>query len=189
MFWSLLFNLVLIGLVIHLCLSAFRYVKVSLFHHYLVPVYSLIMLMLTMQWQKKDLLILLILIVVAAGLGWLETLGLKFSKKPAKKPGHWHYLMYRGWPYVLGWTTVIVLGLLLSDIVGHSGLYHLFVDKVFETLIEEIDPLSFFTQSHPWYIWALSSVSSLVFAWLGTKELARREKEKNIPVIEEKPKK
>lgn len=182
MFWSLVFNLILIVLVIHLCVSAFRYVKVSLFHHYLIPVYSFIMLLITMQWTRKDLLILLVLCLSAIGFGILETLDLTFQKKPGKKTGSWKYEMRRGWPYVIGWASVILLGLVLSDVIGRSGFYHLFVDKVFETIWEEVNPLSFFTQSHPWYIWALSSVSSLTFTLRGTHMLAKQEKENTVPI-------
>ncbi len=57
MFWSLLFNLVLIVLVIRICTSAFHYVRVSFFHHYLIPIYSLVMFLITMRWNKQDLIL------------------------------------------------------------------------------------------------------------------------------------
>lgn len=184
MFWSLLFNLVLIVLVIRICTSAFHYVRVSFFHHYLIPIYSLVMFLITMRWNKQDLILLVVLAVVAAGLGLLETLQLTFRKKPsAKKKSGWIYEMRRGWPYVAGWAAVIILGLGLSDIIQHAGFYHLFVDKIFETIFEEINPLSLFTQTHPWYIWALSSISSLVFIWRGTEMLKKAEAEGTTPVM------
>lgn len=184
MFWSLLFNLVLIVLVIRICTSAFHYVRVSFFHHYLIPIYSLVMFLITMRWNKQDLILLAVLAVVAAGLGLLETLQLTFRKKPsAKKKSGWIYEMRRGWPYVAGWAAVIILGLGLSDLIQHAGFYHLFVDKIFETIFEEINPLSLFTQTHPWYIWALSSISSLVFIWRGTEMLKKAEAEGTTPVM------
>ncbi len=101
MLWSLLFNIILIVLVIHLCLSAFKYVRVSLFHHFLIPVYSLIMLAITMKWtSKEDLITLAVLALIAICLGLLGTTGLTFRKKYSKK----HKLIYemrRGWPYVI----------------------------------------------------------------------------------------
>lgn len=184
MFWSLLFNLVLIVLVIRICTSAFHYVRVSFFHHYLIPIYSLVMFLITMRWNKQDLILLAVLAVVAAGLGLLETLQLTFRKKPsAKKKSGWIYEMRRGWPYVAGWAAVIILGLGLSDLIQHAGFYHLFIDKIFETIFEEINPLSLFTQTHPWYIWALSSISSLVFIWRGTEMLKKAEAEGTTPVM------
>lgn len=184
MFWSLLFNLVLIVLVIRICTSAFHYVRVSFFHHYLIPIYSLVMFLITMRWNKQDLILLAVLAVVAAGLGLLETLKLTFRKKPsAKKKSGWIYEMRRGWPYVTGWAAVIILGLGLSDLIQHAGFYHLFVDKIFETIFEEINPLSLFTQTHPWYIWALSSLSSLVFIWRGTEMLKKAEAAGTTPVM------
>ena len=199
MFWSIVFNLILIILVIHLCRSAFEYVKISFFHHFLVPIYSLIMFFITMKWTTRDLVLLAILVVVGILIGVLETMQLTFRKKPAKhhhkkegeeKANHskWVYEMRRGWPYLVGWILVIVIGLALSDIINHSGLYHLFVDKVFEEIFSEIDPLSFLTESHPWYIWALSSVSSLAFAWRGTHLLRHQEAAHTIPILEEEPK-
>lgn len=196
MFWSILFNIVLIILVIHLCTSAFDYVKVSFFHHFLVPIYALIMFFITMRWTQKDITLLVILIVVGFLIGILETMDLTFQKKPSKRKHKeddksykkWVYQMRRGWPYLAGWILVIVIGLGLSDIVDHAGIYHLFVDKVFEEIFEEIDPLSFFTESHPWYIWILSSVSSLTFAWRGTMLLKHQEEAGTVPILEEEKK-
>ncbi len=199
MFWSMIFNLILIVLVIHLCMSAFKYVKVSFFHHFLVPIYALIMFFLTMKWTSKDMILLVILIGVSVLIGWLETMDLTFRKKPnthhshkkenqeSKQKSKWIYEMRRGWPYLVGWILVLVIGLALNDIINHSGLYHLFVDKIFEEALEEIDPLSFFTESHPWYIWILSSVSALTFAWRGTYLLNQKEKTQSVPILEEEP--
>lgn len=196
MFWSILFNIILIILVIHLCASAFDYVKISFFHHFLVPIYALIMFFITMKWTQKDITLLIILIVAGFLIGILETMDLVFRKKPSKKrvkeddkpSKKWVYEMRRGWPYLAGWILVIIIGLGLSDIMNHAGIYHLLVDKVFEEIFEEVDPLSFFTESHPWYIWILSSVSSLTFAWRGTTLLKHKEEEGTIPVLQEEKK-
>ncbi len=146
------------------------------------------MFLITMRWNKQDLILLAVLAVVAAGLGLLETLQLTFRKKPsAKKKSGWIYEMRRGWPYVAGWAAVIILGLGLSDLIQHAGFYHLFIDKIFETIFEEINPLSLFTQTHPWYIWALSSISSLVFIWRGTEMLKKAEAEGTTPVMNINP--
>ncbi len=192
MFWSMVFNLILIVLVIHLCMSAFEYVKISFFHHFLVPIYSLVMFFLTMKWTQKDLQLLAVLFVVGVLIGLLETMQLTFRKKLGKhhhkKEGEkqkWIYEMRRGWPYLVGWILVIVIGLALSDLINHSGLYHLFVDKIFEEIFEEIDPIGFLSESHPWYIWILSSVSSLTFAWRGTYLLKKQEEDKTIPILKE----
>lgn len=185
MFWSLLFNLILLILIIHICLGAFKYVKVSLFHHYLIPVYSLIMFVITMRWNKQDLMLLAVLVIVGILLGLLETASLTFRKKPsAKKKSGWQYEMRRGWPYIIGWAAVILIGLVLSDLIKKAGFYHLFVDRIFEDLFEEISPLLFFTESHPWYIWALSGISSIVFAWRGTSMLHKQEDEGTIQILQ-----
>lgn len=81
----MVFHLVLIVLVIHISVSAFKYVKVSLFHHFLILLYSLIMFLITMRWTQKDLILLAILIVVAIALGYLETAAVKFRKKSLRR--------------------------------------------------------------------------------------------------------
>lgn len=93
--------------------------------------------------------------------------------------------MYRGWPFAIGWAMVILIDLALSNVIMQACFFHLFVDKDFETIIEESNPLSLFIQSHLWYIWLMSAVSSLVFSLRGTMMLKKQEEDGTIQLLSE----
>lgn len=175
--WTIIFDLILIVLVFHICKKAYHYERVSRFHHFIIPVYSLILFLITMKWNPSDLRILACLLPAAILIGLFQTTGIEVKRRRDPKTDKKHYYIKENTPFVIGWVVMLVIGIAMGEIFGHEGFMSLFSDKIFEDIIEEINPLSIFVTSHPWYIWLLSGVSSLVFINVAWYKIRRKEEQ------------
>lgn len=176
MLWTLIFYLFLIGGVIHLCSKAFKYIPLSRFHHLYIPIYSLIMFMITFNWKNPEWTWLAGLFMLGIMIGWYQSTGVEIKKEI--RHHHKRYLVKRNTPFVIGWIILLILGIGLGEYHSQTHFLSLFSDKIIEELVGELDPFLIFSEHHPWYIWCLSSVSSLTFLFFTypkTKELEKRD--------------
>lgn len=83
--WNLIFLIFLFGAVIHICVDAYKYKKLTRYHHLFIPVYSIILFLITMRWDSENLKILLFLIPAALAIGWLESSGIQIKETWSEK--------------------------------------------------------------------------------------------------------
>lgn len=170
MLWRLIFTLILIGCVIYLCKGVYHYIPLSRFHHFVVPVYCLIMFLMNFTWDPENLILLVILTIIAAAIGWYQTTGIETKIEPGKK-GRLRYLVKRNRPYVIGWIVLLAGGIALGELSSSENLFTVFSDKIFEDFFQELDPLLIFTEKHPWYVWLMSGISCLTFAYFSKSKI------------------
>lgn len=156
---------ILIVLMIRISLKAYDYVPLSRFHHFIIPVYSVIMFLITFRPGPEDFRMLGILLIVALVAGWYEASGIQVRRQLSRRGKKLVWHVKRNTPYIIGSVLTTFLGIGLNIWQNHEQFLHLFEDKVFEEILEELDPLAVFTQQHAWYIWLLTGVAALMFAW------------------------
>lgn len=182
--WNLIIHILLLLAILHITSKSFKYVKISIFHHYFIPVYSLLIFFISMEWNNTDdLITLAVLFPIALLTGWYETRDLELEKKWDLKKNKYLYFVKRNKPYVFGWIFVLVLGIGMTALFKHESFSSLFTTKVFENFFEQFDPLLIFTTKKPWYTWLLSGVSSTAFTLIAQHKIIGLEKQKNIKTV------
>lgn len=162
---NLLLMIVLIWFVIHNFIKAKKFVSFNNWHDYFVPIYSIVLFLVTMKWDTTNVTIFLILLPVALVTGYLETKGVELKKENSKKRDKIveEIKIKRGSPYAFGWLFTFALGILIHCWFSRDMILNMFTEAIWDNIIEEINPLALFTTNHTWYIWFLSGVSSLTF--------------------------
>ncbi len=160
---NLILFLVLIWFVIHNFIKAHRFVEFSGWHDLFIPVYSILLFVVTMKWDREDLMMLAILLPVALLTGWFETKGIEIRKEFSDKKNDYEYKIKKGTPYALGWTFTFILGIVIHFWFSREAILEMFSEAIWDNILEEINPFAIFSTTHTWYIWFLSGVSSLTF--------------------------
>ncbi|MEG0373869.1 MAG: hypothetical protein RR583_08215 [Enterococcus sp.] len=156
----------LLFLAFRLSMHAFEFKKSSRLELLSIPVYSLIMFLVTMTWTQENLITAIILILVAGWIGWFQAS--KSEIKVTEELDRYQrpiILIKKGLPYLLGWLAIFILGIVMH------GLHHstITVSAIFSEfgheLLKDISLFSRFNSKDSWYIWAISGVSSMTFTY------------------------
>lgn len=160
---NVLLLVVLIWFIIHNFAKAKKFTEVSGWHDKFVPIYSIVLFLVTMSWTKQDLMMLAILAPIALFTGWFETRDVRIKKEYSPKKKKDEYKMRRGIPYAIGWVFTFALGIAIHAWMARGAILEMFSKAIWENILEEIDPFILFSTKHVWYIWFLSGVSSITF--------------------------
>lgn len=164
----------LLFLAFRLSLHAFEFEKISRLELLSIPVYSLIMFLVTMTWSQKNLIAAVILILIAGVIGWFQTSKTEIKiTKEIDRHQRPVVLIKKGLPYILGWFMIFVLGLMMH-VFHHSSIAisDIFSEFAHE-LFKDISVITRFTSNDSWYIWALSGVSSMAYTYFLEKKEKR----------------
>lgn len=176
MVWTIIFYLILLICVIHLCSKAYKFIPLSKFHHFYVPVYSIILFLITFSWtDRNDYIAALILLPISLLIGWYQSSKLEVKKKYSEKKKKMQYFVKRNHPFVIGWILLLVIGIGIGELNTKTSVVSALSEKIFTEILSEFDPLLIFTEHHPWYIWFMSGISSLTFSYCAQKKIDEKE--------------
>ena len=174
--WTFIVDVVLLVLVIRICAKSYKFSSINILHHYLIPIYSIIVFLITMKYNAEDWRMLAVLFPVAVGIGWFQTTGMVIEGKYNAQENAVSYVFKRNTQYIIGWIVTIVLGITLTAVMKGQAISQLFDKKIVNDVIQDLDPFYVFTTSHPWYIWLISGVSSFSFTVFAKRKISAFEK-------------
>ena len=171
-------KLIIYGLLLfiafRLSLHAFEFEKISRLKLLSIPVYSILMFFATMRWTSENFFTAFILILAAGFIGWFQTIKSEI-KVTDELDRHQRpvILIKKGFPYILGWIAIFVLGIMMH-FFHHASIA---IDDIFSEfaheLLKDIAVFTRFSSKDSWYVWALSGVSSMTFTFFLEKKEAR----------------
>ena len=93
--WHLIIDILLILAIIHICKGAYKYIPISILHHYFIPAYSIVIFLINMVWSGQDLILFAILLPIGIGVGYYETTRLEIEKRWSLKKNRYLYYVKR----------------------------------------------------------------------------------------------
>ncbi|ABJ57224.1 hypothetical protein [Oenococcus oeni] len=158
-----LFILVLFWAIFRVTSKSLKFEKLTRFTSVVIPIYSVIMFIVTMIWNLKNFIVLLFLFIVSIFIAIFQVSKVEF-KETTELDKHDRPVVYirKGYPYLLGWIIIILVG------VGCSALFEsLTASSIFKEIFSEIKGellvYSTFSQQKNWYIWLLSGTTSFLY--------------------------
>ncbi|WP_251563212.1 hypothetical protein [Paenibacillus pasadenensis] len=124
----------------------------------IIPAYSLIMLVVSFDWELRSLLNLAILIVCAYCIAALQVSGVKV--KTAHSKGQQIVEMRTGMKYMYGWFAVVIIIIISEYASGELESSR----ALREELMKEMVPYIVFSKgTDNWMLWAITGLTSLFF--------------------------
>ncbi|KEP88515.1 hypothetical protein X279_00965 [Oenococcus oeni IOEB_0501] len=158
-----LFILVLFWAIFRVTSKSLKFEKLTRFTSVVIPIYSMIMFIVTMIWNLKNFIVLLFLFIVSIFIAIFQVSKVEF-KETTELDKHDRPVVYirKGYPYLLGWIIIILVG------IGCSALFEsLTASSIFKEIFSEIKGellvYSTFSQQKNWYIWLLSGTTSFLY--------------------------
>ena len=146
--------------------GTFEYEKVSRLELIIIPLYSAIMMLLSLKKTQSmtALGITSILLMVGVAIGFLQAS--KTQVKDAKKiDAHQRPIIEvkRNWPYLVGWLVSFAIGISVEVFYGA----HINAEEVSNELVSEIlrdlSVVAFFRGSNAWFVWVLNVATSFTY--------------------------
>ncbi|SDT53412.1 hypothetical protein SAMN05444162_4820 [Paenibacillaceae bacterium GAS479] len=156
--------LILILMILYIAKKQTKYEKVSWLRLGTIPVYCVIMLFVTFEWELRNFLYLAILIVCAYFIAKLQVSGVKVKTAPFGENARQQTVEMRsGKHYLYGWFIVVILIILTEYARGE--LHD--TKTLREELMKELVPYAVFSKgTDNWMIWAITGVTSLFYVLL-----------------------
>lgn len=152
--------------------KAFEFEKTSRMEQVIIPGYSLIMFLVTMDWNAPSIGLLAILAVVAFGIAWFQAAGTEIKVTGEldryQRP---EVLLKKNWQYVVGWAAVFLIGFAVGVVPAGKFSFTELASELGQEVREDLFTFMKFGSSYDWYVWAISGISSYAYTWL----LKRRE--------------
>lgn len=152
--------------------KAFEFEKTSRMEQVIIPAYSLLMFLITMDWRLTSIGLLVVLAVVAVGIAWFQASGTEIKVTGDldryQRP---EVLLKKNWRYVVGWVAVFLIGFAVGVFQAGEFSYSELVSELGQEVREDLFSFAKLGSKYDWYVWAVSGISSYAYTWL----LKRRE--------------
>lgn len=163
----------MVGTVILLVLLAHRFIegtfdyeKVTRLRMVIIPLYSLILMILTFQqkYTVKRLELAVVLFAIGIAIGIFQASQVKVKNEhQVDKFNRPVVKVKRDWPYLIGWIIIFIICMGV-EFYETSTLHH---EEVFHELLIEIwkdlNFISFFFSKTSWFTWVLNVASSFAY--------------------------
>ncbi len=144
--------------------GTFEYEKITRKEMVILPIYSFIMMIVSinthMNWQ--DILLTLLLFALGLFIGWLQARGVSIKDDgKSDKYGRPIIKIRRNWPYLVGWIFIFALNIGMQVYFGkHLDVEDLSSDSVIDLLKDASSAFFIFWHSE-WFVWVLTVASTL----------------------------
>ena len=134
--------------------GTFEYEKVTRFELIIIPVYSAIMMVLSLENVRSLTAagLTIILLILGASIGFLQASKTQI-KDTNKLDSHQRPILKvkRNWPYLVGWLVSFAIGISVEVFYGaHINA-------------TEISTIAFFRSHNAWFIWVLNVATSFTY--------------------------
>ena len=154
--------------------GTFEYEKVTRFELIIIPVYSAIMMVLSLENVRSLTAagLTIILLILGASIGFLQASKTQI-KDTNKLDSHQRPILKvkRNWPYLVGWlVSVAQLSLPALQADTSSVLFygaHINATEIshelFEEVLKDLSTIAFFRSHNAWFIWVLNVATSFTY--------------------------
>lgn len=144
--------------------GTFKYEKITRKEMVILPVYSLIMMLVSLDTHMnlKDILLTFLLLILGIFIGWLQALGVNIQDNgETDQYGRPIIKIKRNWPYLLGWIIIFIINIGLQIYFGKNLSTETISSSLAVDLLKDISTGFFIFWHSEWFVWVLTVASTL----------------------------
>ncbi len=146
--------------------GTFEYEKVTRFELIIIPVYSAIMMALSLENVRSLTAagLTIILLILGASIGFLQASKTQI-KDTNKLDSHQRPILKvkRNWPYLVGWIVSFAIGISVEVFYGVHISATEISHELFEEVLKDLSTITFFRSHNAWFIWVLNVATSFTY--------------------------
>lgn len=145
--------------------GTFEYEKVTRLRMIIVPIYSALMMFLSLKkLHLEDLKIALILFIIGIVIGLFTASQTKIKdENKVDKWGRPILKVRRGWPYLIGWIITFAIGIGVEIFFGADVNVADVSHELFEELLKDFTVLAIIGGHSAWFVWVLNVATSFSY--------------------------
>ncbi len=144
--------------------GTFEYEKITRKEMVILPVYSLIMMLLSIDkdMNGQKILLTVLLLILGVFIGWLQARGVSIQDNgETDKYGRPIIKIKRNWPYLVGWIFIFVINIGIQIYFGkHVNTESVSSDLVID-LLKDASTAVFMFWHTEWFVWVLTVATTL----------------------------
>ncbi|MGI1818752.1 hydrophobic protein [Lactobacillus johnsonii] len=144
--------------------GTFEYEKITRKEMVILPVYSLIMMLVSLDTHMnlKDILLTFLLLILGIFIGWLQARGVSIQDKgKTDQYGRPIIKIKRNWPYLIGWIIIFILNIGLQIYFGKNLSTQTISSSLAVDLLKDVSTGFFIFWHSEWFVWVLTVASTL----------------------------
>lgn len=143
--------------------GTFEYEKVTRFELVILPIYSAIMMVLSLENVRSLTAFGLTIILLILG-GSLQASQTQI-KDTNKLDSHQRPILKvkRNWPYLVGWLVSFAIGISVEVFYGAHIDTTEVSHELFEEVLKDLSAIAFFRSHNAWFIWVLNVATSFTY--------------------------
>lgn len=144
--------------------GTFEYEKITRKEMVILPVYSLIMMLVSLDTHMnlKDILLTFLLLILGIFIGWLQALGVNIQDNgETDQYGRPIIKIKRNWPYLLGWIIIFIINIGLQIYFGKNLSTETISSSLAVDLLKDVSTGFFIFWHSEWFVWVLTVASTL----------------------------
>ena len=144
--------------------GTFEYEKITRKEMVILPVYSLIMMLVSiekdMSWQ--NILLTFLLLFLGIFIGWLQARGVSIKDNgETDQYGRPVIKIKRNWPYLIGWIVIFAINISLQIYFGKQMNTESISSDLVIDLLKDVSTGFFMFWHSEWFVWVLTVASTL----------------------------
>lgn len=144
--------------------GTFEYEKITRKEMVILPVYSLIMMLVSLDTHMnlKDILLTFLLLILGIFIGWLQARGVSIQDNgKTDQYGRPIIKIKRNWPYLIGWIIIFILNIGLQIYFGKNLSTQTISSSLAVDLLKDVSTVFFIFWHSEWFVWVLTVASTL----------------------------
>lgn len=144
--------------------GTFEYEKITRKEMVILPVYSLIMMLVSLDTHMnlKDILLTFLLLILGIFIGWLQARGVSIQDNgKTDQYGRPIIKIKRKWPYLIGWIIIFILNIGLEIYFGKNLSTETISSSLAVDLLKDVSTGFFIFWHSEWFVWVLTVASTL----------------------------
>lgn len=146
--------------------GTFEYEKVTRVEMVLIPAYSAIMMIITLNHERsfETFALALILLILGIIIGIFQASKLEINDPNNFDRYHRPIIkVKRNWPYLLGWIIVFIIGIALEMYYGTSMNSEEISHELFKEILRDLSVIALIHIGNSWFIWVLNVATSFTY--------------------------
>ncbi|MBB1080434.1 hydrophobic protein [Limosilactobacillus sp. STM2_1] len=146
--------------------GTFEYEKITRFDMVLIPAYSTLMMVITLnnEYSLSKILTAVFLLILGICIGLFQASKIKIQTTGQIDKYHRPIVkVKRGWSYLIGWLLVfiiiIIIDLHYEPTLKTDGIIH----ELLNEILKDISIVAFFNIKNEWFVWVLNVATSLTY--------------------------
>lgn len=168
--------------------GTFEYERVTRFELVILPIYSAIMMVLSLENVRSLIAfgLTIILLILGGSIGFLQASQTQI-KDTNKLDSHQRPILKvkRNWLYLVGWLVSFAIGISVEVFYGAHINAEEISSELFEEVLKDLSVIAFFGGHNSWFVWVLNVATSftygacLMIRYPKIREAVRRRKSKD----------